>query len=464
MEITCSFCEVSSEENKSVVQRGEFSICGECLHLVKEIMDKLSMGEVIERKGACSFCERGDSGERMVFQGKRTRICNECINEIIEEEVKRKDKTVSRGTPRGQEGKQTAQDRDVLRSRVKKGIQRLSAYSVPHVECRVKLDGNESPFSLPPEILEKVLEVIKRVPINRYPDPEARVLREKISRMTGFPSEWIVLGNGSDELIVMLMTTFSGGTGGVLYPVPTFSMYRITGTSLGLQLVEVELDDGFDIDVEVTLKEIKRQNPDLILLASPNNPTGNRFSDERVLEVLSSSNGIVVLDEAYCDFSGETLLPLIEKYENLVVLRSMSKVGFAGIRMGMLFGRGGIIREINKVRLPYNVNSFSQRIAEVILDNMEFVVRSAQLITVERDRVYKALKLVNGVEVYPSDANFILFRVSDADGVFGKLIERGVLIRNFNSPGRLKNCLRVTVGTPEENDAFLMALGEVLSS
>lgn len=464
MEITCSFCEVSSEENKSVVQRGDFSICRKCLHLVKEIMDKFSMGEVIERKGACSFCGREDIGERMVFQGKRTGICNECINEIIEEEVKGKDKTVSGETPREREEKQTAQDGDVLRSRVKKGIRRLSAYSVPHVECRVKLDGNESPFSPPPEILEKVLEVIKRVPINRYPDPEAGILREKISRMIGFPSEGIVLGNGSDELIGMLMTTFSGGTGRALYPVPTFSMYRITGIALGLELLEVELDDGLDIDVETTLREIRRKNPDLIFLASPNNPTGNRFSDEGVLEVLSSSNGIVVLDEAYCDFSGRTFLPLVEKYENLVVLRSMSKVGFAGIRMGMLFGRGEIVTEINKVRLPYNVNSYSQRIAEVILDNVEFVMRNAQLITVERDRVYKALKLVNGVEVYPSDANFILFRVSDADGVFEKLIERGVLIRNFNSPGRLKNCLRVTIGTPEENDAFLVTLGEILSS
>jgi histidinol-phosphate aminotransferase len=463
LEITCSFCEVSSEGNKSVVQKGEFSICRECLNLLKEILDEFSMGEVSEGKGVCSFCGREQGGERVVFQGKGARICNECLNGI-QEEVKRKDKTLYRTTPRVRNQKLTVQDGEVVRARVRKGIQRLSAYSVPHVECRVKLDGNESPFSLPPEILEKVLEEIKSIPINRYPDPGGEVLREKISRVTGFASERIVLGNGSDELIGVLMTTFSGGTGAVLYPVPTFSMYRIMGTTLELELIQVELDEGFDIDVEATLKEMRRKNPDLIFLASPNNPTGNRFSNERVLEVLSSSNGIVVLDEAYCDFSGRTFLPLIEKYENLVVLRSMSKVGFAGIRIGMLFGRGEIVREINKVRLPYNVNSFSQRIAEVILDSAGFVEINAQLIKVERDRVYKALKLVNGVEVYPTDANFILFRVNDADGVFGKLIERGVLIRNFNSPGRLKNCLRVTIGTPEENDAFLTALGEILSS
>jgi histidinol-phosphate aminotransferase len=463
LEITCSFCDVSSEEDKSIIQRGEFSICRECFTLVKEIMDEFSVGEVFNGKGVCSFCGGEQRGERMVFQGKSARICNECVNGI-EEEIKRKNKTVSRKPPKERREKPTAQGGDAVKSRVKKGIQRLSAYSVPHVECRVKLDGNESPFSLPSEILERVVEEIKVVPINRYPDPEAKVLREKISRMTGFPTKGIVLGNGSDELIGMLMTTFSSETGTVLYPVPTFSMYRITGIALGLELVEVELDNGFDIDVETSLKWVKRKNPDLIFLASPNNPTGNRFSDERIFEVLSSSNGIVVLDEAYCDFSGRTFLPLIEKYENLVILRSMSKVGFAGIRMGMLFGGSELVREINKVRLPYNVNSFSQRIAEVILDNAGFVEKNAQLITVERDRVYKSLKLITGVEVYPSDANFILFRVNDADRVFRELIERGVLIRNFNSPGRLKNCLRVTIGTPEENDTFLMALGEILSS
>ncbi len=463
MEITCSFCDVSSEENKSIIQRGEFSICRECINLVKEILDEFSMGEVIERKGACSFCGREDSGDRMVFQGKIARICDECVSEI-EVEIKEKDKTVSKRTIKKINEKPTAQDGYAVRSRVKNGIRKLSAYSVPHLECSVKLDGNESPFPLPIEILEKVLEEVRRVSINRYPDPGAEVLREKISKMTGFPLEGIVLGNGSDELIGMVMATFSGGTGVALYPVPTFSMYKITGIALGLELVGVELDEGFDIDISATVKEIKRKNPDVIFLASPNNPTGNRFSDERIFEVLEHSSGVVVVDEAYCDFSGKTFLPSIEKYENLVVLRSMSKVGFAGIRMGILFGRGEIVNEINKVRLPYNVNSFSQRIAEVILDNAGFVEERVQLIKREQHRVYKALGLMNGVEAFRSDANFILFRVKDADKVFGELIEKGVLIRNFNSPGRLKNCLRVTIGTPEENDALLIALGEILSS
>ncbi|MCI0453663.1 MAG: histidinol-phosphate transaminase [Candidatus Dadabacteria bacterium] len=468
MGIRCSFCDITYEEARGIIQKGEFSICPECLKLVKEILDEFSMGDVLEAKGNCSFCGGDHGGGRMVFQGKKTRICNLCINEIERELEGKKDKTVSKKTDTLKYGRETTQEKakvlSLLKSRVKKGIMELSPYSVPHYECSVKLDGNESPFLLPDDVLERVLNEIRKVPINRYPDPEAIGIREKVSRMMGFSSDGILIGNGSDELIGMLMATFSGGTKRVLYPVPTFSMYRITGTALGLELVEVELDDRFDIDVSETLKEIKKKNPDLIFLASPNNPTGNRYSDNKIFEIIENSKGIVVLDEAYCDFAQRTFLHLIQKYENLVVLRSMSKVGFAGIRMGMLFGRDEIIREINKVRLPYNVNSFSQRIAEVILDDVVFIGENVQLIARERDRVFKSLELNNSVEAFPSDANFILFRVDDADSIFKGLVEKGVLIRNFNSPGRLENCLRVTIGTPEENDAFLKALGEILFS
>jgi histidinol-phosphate aminotransferase len=468
LEIICSFCEITFKEAKGIVQRGEFSICHECLKLVKEILDEFSMGDVFEAKGPCSFCGGEHGGGRVVFHGKNVRICNICVNEIEEEIEERKNRTVSKKTDMGKnevektqvEGKVSS----LLKSRVKKGILEIFPYSTPHYECRVKLDGNESPFLLPVGVLEQVLNEVRKVPINRYPDPEAMGVREKISKMTGFSMDGILIGNGSDELIGMLMATFSGGTRRVLYPVPTFSMYRISGTALGLELVEVELDERFDIDINLTLKEIKRKNPDLIFLASPNNPTGNRYSDNKIFEIIEHSKGIVVLDEAYCDFAQRTFLHLIQKYENLVVLRSMSKVGFAGIRMGMLFGRNEIVREINKVRLPYNVNALSQRIAEVILDNVGFVGENVQLITKERERVFKSLKLINSVEAFPSDANFILFRISDADRIFKELVDKGVLIRNFNSPGRLENCLRVTIGTPEENDAFLKALGEILFS
>lgn len=456
MEARCSFCNLSSRESETVFQRGEASICLECLKLVKEILDEFSIGEMFEGGGKCSFCKKDQGGSRMVFKGKGARICNECVSEIGEQITGKPASTSG--------GKSEAQYTDLVKSRVKEGIRELSPYSLPNFKCRVKLDGNESPFSLRKEVLEKVIREIKEIPINRYPDPEARMLREKISKITDFPLEGIVLGNGSDELIEMLMTTFSGGTGKVLYPVPTFSMFRITSIALGLEPLQVELDDKFDIDVKSMIKEVRTKNPDLVFLASPNNPTGNRFSDNRIFEILKHSSGVVVLDEAYCDFSGKSFLPLIQQYENLIVLRTMSKVGFAGIRLGILFGRVELIREINKVRLPYNVNSLSQRVAEAVLDRVGFVTEGIQLIIRERGRVYRELKILNGVKAFPSDANFILFRVEDADGVFKGLMEKGVLIRNFNSPGRLENCLRVTIGTPNENNDFLRALREVLSS
>jgi len=209
---------------------------------------------------------------------------------------------------------------------------------------------------------------------------------------------------------------------------------------------------------------IKDTDPDLIFLASPNNPTGNMYSAGKIVEIISVAKGIVVVDEAYSDFSGYTFLPLIKECENLVILRTLSKVGFAGLRIGMLLARDNLVKEINKVRYPYNINSLSQGVAEVVLENHEFVTENIQLIIRERDRVYNALSALERVEAYPSDANFIFFRMNDADSVFSKLVEKDILIRNFNRPGRLQNCMRVTIGTPDENDSFLSVLDEILAS
>ncbi|HVY55399.1 MAG TPA: aminotransferase class I/II-fold pyridoxal phosphate-dependent enzyme, partial [Thermodesulfobacteriota bacterium] len=258
-------------------------------------------------------------------------------------------------------------------SRVREEIRGLSAYSVPHIETPVKLDGNESPFPLPPEVGKKVIEKLRSVEVNRYPDPEALGLRELISRISDFPLGGIILGNGSDELIGMLIAACSGGTGRILCPAPTFSMYRITGIALGSEVCEAELDADFDLDIKSMSAIINEKDPDLIFLASPNNPTGNSYSSDRILDIINLSRGIVVVDEAYSDFSGHTFLPLVRKHENLVILRTLSKVGFAGLRLGILYGREELVREINKVRYPYNINSLTQAAAGVVLGSHEFV-------------------------------------------------------------------------------------------
>lgn len=332
------------------------------------------------------------------------------------------------------------------------------------MDCGVRLDGNESPFTLTRDIAEEVEAALRKVEVNRYPDPEALELRTIIAGSSGLPTECILLGNGSDELIGMLVTALTGRSGKVLYPTPTFSMFRITALAMGKAVVEVPLDERFDIELDRTLEAIERDDPDLIFLASPNNPTGNMFSSAKIEEIINRSGGIVAVDEAYSDFSGFTFMPLLSECSNLVILRTLSKVGYAGLRLGILYASKQLAREINKVRYPYNINSLTQAAAGIVLKNHEAANENIQLIVRERRRMFAGLSRLECIEAYESDANFILFRTDDADSVFKRLTERDILIRNMNRPGRLENCLRVTIGTPEENDAFLAALSDITGS
>lgn len=340
----------------------------------------------------------------------------------------------------------------------------ISPYSVPRIECSVKLDGNESPYDLEEE--EKLLlsKSLAELSMNRYPDPEALDVRFALSRAVGFPEDGILLGNGSDEIIQMIVEVFGGKSGRVLVPSPTFSMYRITSLILGKEASEVALDENFDIDLEPTLEIIRAEDPDIVFLATPNNPTGNSFSEEKVLEILEASTGAVVVDEAYCDFSKKSYVPHIEGYENLLVLRTMSKTGFAGARLGMLFARPQVASEVNKARLPYNINSLSQRVMSFVLERPEIVEREVSLILSERERLRDALGGIDALQVYPTDANFFLVRVPDADFLFAELVKNDILVRRFEGDGRLGDCLRITVGTREENDRLTEALASIFSS
>lgn len=355
-------------------------------------------------------------------------------------------------------------DTDSIKSRISENVRSISAYSVPRVNCSVRLDGNESPYGLEGEEKLALSERLAKLPVNRYPDPEALEVRTSLSRAVGFPVDGILLGNGSDEIIQMIVEVLGGKTGRVLVPSPTFSMYRITSLVLGKQVTEVELDESFDIDIEQTLETIRVQDPDIVFLATPNNPTGNSFSEEKVLEILEASGGAVVVDEAYCDFSKKSYIPHIDKYENLLVLRTMSKIGFAGARLGIFFAQPQIANEVNKARLPYNINSFSQDVLSFALENPEIIERKISLILSERERVRASLERIEEIHVYPTDANFFLVRVSDADFLFEELVRGDILVRRFRGEGRLANCLRITVGTREENDRLTEALVGIFSS
>ncbi|MDI6889479.1 MAG: histidinol-phosphate transaminase [Thermodesulfovibrionales bacterium] len=347
---------------------------------------------------------------------------------------------------------------------VRPNICSLQAYEAKEITCKVKLDANEAPYGLSSRVLASLMSP-KSLRLfgglNRYPDPEAKSLKKLISRYFGVRPENILHGNGSDELIYYLITTFGGP---VIYPVPTFSMYGIIAQAIGEKKIEIPLDEEFDLDISRILKTIRKEKPRLIFLDSPNNPTGNCFSSERILRIIEStlSLSIVVVDEAYQPFSSRKgFLPLLEDYKNLVIMRSLSKIGLAGLRVGFLIADGEIINEVNKVRLPFNLNSLSQAIAIEVLKDRKAMQRNIQLIVSERKRLFHELSKIDGIKPYPSEANFTLFRVKDPDRICKGLLKKGVLVRNMK--GVVDGCLRVTVGTPKENRIFLNALKEVSS-
>lgn len=337
----------------------------------------------------------------------------------------------------------------------------IKSYSVPEIECEIKLDGNESPFDLLPEIENEITDKILSIPLNRYPDPNASALKKSVSSLYKLPEDNILFGNGSDELIQMLIETFTGKSATVLVPKPTFSMYKLTSLLLDKTVIEVDLDQNFDIDLDKTIEYIKDKDPDLFFFSTPNNPTGNSFSKEKIIKTLESTSGLVVLDEAYFDYHGETFIPQLEKFENLVVLRTMSKIGFASIRLGILFAGPFFVKQLNKTRLPYNINSVTQLIAEVAIGNYSMLKSNFSKIIEQRTLMYKELKKLSDIRVYPSDANFFLIKVPDADEYFEKLAEQGILVRNFNGSPGLDNCLRVTIGTSKENSEFLKAISAI---
>ncbi len=336
-----------------------------------------------------------------------------------------------------------------IRKLVKPNIRRLKAYKAEEIPCKVKLDANESPYG--PRVLKTVM-------INRYPDPEASALRKLAAREYKVKPENLLHGNGSDELIYNLIATFGGP---VLYPVPTFSMYGIISQALGEEKIEIQLDKKFDLDVEGFLRTIKKRKPKLIFLSSPNNPTGNCFSSSRIMKIIKESKGLVVVDEAYQPFSEKNqFMPLLIKHKNLIVLRTLSKIGLAGLRVGFMAADPEIVNEVNKVRLPFNLNSLSQTVAVEALKNKKQMNSGIRSIISERKKLLKEMKKVSGVTAYPSDANFILFKVQNGDKIYNDLLKKGILIRNMK--GIFEGCLRVTVGTPKENTAFLKALRQLL--
>jgi histidinol-phosphate aminotransferase len=345
-------------------------------------------------------------------------------------------------------------------------IRALKAYHVPDARGLIKLDAMENPYALPEPLRAEWLGALAHVEINRYPDPGAHVLRARLRDALAVPAGMeLMLGNGSDELIQIVLMAVARPGAVVLAPTPTFVMYEMIATVLGLRFVGVPLQPDFALDRAAMLETIAVHQPAAVFLAYPNNPTGNLFDRADVDAVIEAAPGLVVVDEAYHAFAGDSYLGELTRRDNLLVMRTMSKQGLAGLRLGVLAGAPAWLAEFDKLRLPYNVNSLTQASATFALAHAEVLDDQAARIRADRETLWRALRARPGVTAWESRANFILFRVEHvpARDLFEGLRARGVLIKNLDpAGGLLKNCLRVTVGAPAENALFLEALGQLV--
>lgn len=340
----------------------------------------------------------------------------------------------------------------------------LKAYRTERSGARVRLSSNELPYDLPEDLKRRVSEEVGRIPFNRYPDPSSEELKGVLAEFFGVKEENIVLGNGSDELIYYLSIAVGELTGGIYVPVPTFPMYEISADVLGKPKVLVRLDESFDIDLGRSLEAIGREKVSLGYYAYPNNPTGNLFSRDRIRRI-REEGVFTVVDEAYYHYSGESFLEEALRRDDTVVLRTLSKIGLAGLRVGILIAKEEVASEIEKMRLPFNITYPSQVVAKVVLtEGREFIEEAVRSVIKERERLFEEMGRIEGVEVFPSRANFLLFRTPlEAKTLHSELLKRGVLVRDMSYLPGLERCLRVSVGKPEENDAFLEALLSSLS-
>ena len=353
---------------------------------------------------------------------------------------------------------------------IREDIRAESAYMVPDAHGFIKLDAMENPYELPPGLRAELGQRLADAVLNRYPSGSYATLKEKVMAKLGIPAGYgVMLGNGSDELIQIVTTAVANQKrrATVLAPVPAFVMYARSAQFAGADFVGVKLKKDFSLDMEAMLAAIALHQPAVVFLAYPNNPTGNLFAASDIEAILNAlgEHGIAVLDEAYQPFARATFMDRLPEFENLVVMRTVSKLGLAGIRLGYMTAAPQLLAEFEKVRPPYNVNVLTQVAAEFVLDHVEVLDAQAASINAERERLAAELAALPGVEVFPSAANFISLRVPDAADACAKLQAEKVLIKNLSKMhGMLANCIRVTVSTPEENSAFLNALKAALAS
>jgi histidinol-phosphate aminotransferase len=341
------------------------------------------------------------------------------------------------------------------------------AYHVPDAAGLVKLDAMENPYPWPETLRGGWLDALRGISLNRYPDADAAELKTKLRRGFSIPGgAGLLLGNGSDEIIQMLALATARPGAVLLAPEPSFSMYRIIADVVGLRYVGVPLRaDDFALDRTAMLDAIAAHRPALVMLAYPNNPSGNLFAEADIDAILEAAPGAVVIDEAYHAFAERSWLPRLERHPNLLVMRTLSKLGMAGLRLGLLMAAPAWVEQFEKLRLPYNIGTLTQASVGFFFGHMEVFDEQASRIRAERDRMFARLRSMSGLRAWPSAANFLLARSTrlPADRIHAELLQRGLLIKSLHgSHPMLAECLRITIGSPEENEALLAALETIL--
>jgi histidinol-phosphate aminotransferase len=355
---------------------------------------------------------------------------------------------------------------DKIKRLVRPEIQSLTSYHVPDPGNLIKLDAMENPWSWPDSLRTEWCAALQSISLNRYPDPGARGLQAAMRNAMDVPeAAAVILGNGSDELIQMIIQTLAAPGRVVMAPEPTFVMYRQLALVAGMTFAGVPLREDFSLDVAAMLEAIAVCQPAVIFLAFPNNPTGNLFDTAVIRRILDEAPGLVVVDEAYAPFTDASFMTVLPEYANLLVLRTVSKMGLAGLRLGLLAGAPDWLEQIDKTRLPYNLGTLNQATGRFALQHKTVFDMQAGLIRQDRTDLFAGLQALPQLTVYPSEANFILFRVphGQAPAIHAGLRDAGILIKILDgSAPALTDCLRVTVGTAEENSAFLAALTRLL--
>ncbi|RZL63242.1 MAG: histidinol-phosphate transaminase [Variovorax sp.] len=360
-------------------------------------------------------------------------------------------------------------------ARFRPDVQSMSAYAVQDARGMVKLDAMENPHGLPPALQAELGARLGALALNRYPGERGNDLKQALAIHAQMPEGFaLMLGNGSDELISLLAMACDlppseasqGQPAGILAPTPGFVMYAMSAQLQGLKFTGVPLTADFELDEAAMLAAIAREKPAIVYLAYPNNPTANLWDDaviEKIVDAQGAQGGLVVMDEAYQPFAARSYIDRIEKHKHVLLMRTLSKFGLAGVRLGYLMGPAALIAEVDKVRPPYNISVLNAECALFALEHTAVFEAQAEQIRVERDKLLADLATVPGVKLWPSDANMILVRVPDAAKTFDGMKARGVLVKNVSKMHELLgNCLRLTVGTADENARMLAALQESL--